>query len=259
MSIDRPVGKVARLPVKQSSPRPSAGAYDIDAEAEGRHSSMPWFRLFPSDWRSALQGLSLSHVAVYVHLTLLMLESEEPVREDHRRLARLLFSKVPTIEGAIDSLLSDRKITRVDGGLWSEIAEKEMRYRRQKSEKARRNVGQRGKKSQQKQQPDLTADHLSRSRSRSMDDLKDRPFAPTSAYEHEPVRKDARPSAASFDGYVVGQVVQSEEFGRVKITEVDGDAMNGVAESDGREMVILIEPEGLRFSADSWGFEDDIE
>lgn len=108
-----------------------------------------------------IQGLHLSHVAILVHLTLMMLEGERPVKADYKRLARLLYSKAATIESAVEQLLADGKLTKIDDGFWSDMAEKEMQFRRQKSDKARINVGKRIEKDQRKQRQNQSVDHLS--------------------------------------------------------------------------------------------------
>lgn len=109
-----------------------------------------------------IQGLHLSHVAILVHLTLMMLEGERPVKADYKRLARLLYSKAATIESAVEQLLADGKLTKNDDGFWSDMAEKEMQFRRQKSDKARINVGKRIEKDQRKQRRDKSTDDLVR-------------------------------------------------------------------------------------------------
>jgi hypothetical protein len=131
-----------------------------------------------------LQGMTLSQSAICVHLVLIMLESERPIARDYRRLARLFYTKVQTVERTVEELLDAGKMTVVDGGLWCDLADKELTNRRQKSAKAQTSVGERWEKTKQKQRTTDTDALLQVGRQiDSRDDQQDRPFAPPSAYE----------------------------------------------------------------------------
>nr|WP_272939091.1 MULTISPECIES: YdaU family protein [Sinorhizobium] len=99
---------------------------------------MPWIRFFPSDWLAGTRGMSAVETGVYITLIATMYERGEPIPEDHGRLARLCGSSNSAFAKAIETLIDEGKITRVDGGLWNDRVEKEQVYLSEKSEVARR-------------------------------------------------------------------------------------------------------------------------
>lgn len=97
-------------------------------------SKMPWIRFFPSDWLAGTRGMSAVETGVYITLIATMYERGEPIAEDHARLARLCGASNSAFRKALDTLVDEGKITRVDGGLWNDRVEKEQVYLSEKSE-----------------------------------------------------------------------------------------------------------------------------
>lgn len=97
-------------------------------------SKMPWIRFFPSDWLAGTRGMSAVETGVYITLIATMYERGEPIPEDHARLARLCGASNSSFAKAIDTLVDEGKITRVNGGLWNDRVEKEQVYLSEKSE-----------------------------------------------------------------------------------------------------------------------------
>jgi uncharacterized protein YdaU (DUF1376 family) len=232
------------IPMAKTEPqhdRP-AGAYGGE-ESRSARLNLPYFRLFPSEWRSMLQGLSLSQTAICVHLHLLMLESGRPVPEDTKRLAKLFYTRLDTFENALADLLGERKIVRTDDGLWSHLVDKEMTHRQQKSDKARAAADERNKKDKQNQRSGSADDHRDSLGSLgSMDDFfqKNRPCTPLESMEPtESLGRqrstfegcsegDARPTGASplrmpNRGYNVGDQIELEASGKWFIDSFEED------------------------------------
>lgn len=97
-------------------------------------SKMPWVRFFPSDWLGGTRGMSAVETGVYITLIATMYERGEPIPEDHSRLARLCGASNSAFKKALETLLDEGKITRVDAGLWNDRVEKEQVYLSEKSE-----------------------------------------------------------------------------------------------------------------------------
>lgn len=100
-------------------------------------SEMPWVRFFPSDWLGGTRGMSAAETGIYITLIASMYERGEPVPEEPARLARLCGASNSAFKTALESLISEGKIRRVEGGLWNDRVEKEGVYRAEKSEVAR--------------------------------------------------------------------------------------------------------------------------
>lgn len=95
---------------------------------------MPWIRFFPSDWLAGTRGMSAVETGVYITLIATMYERGEPIPEDHARLSRLCGASNSSFAKAIETLVDEGKIVRVDGGLWNDRVEKEQVYLSEKSE-----------------------------------------------------------------------------------------------------------------------------
>lgn len=95
---------------------------------------MPWVRFFASDWLAGTRGMSAAETGVYITLIATMYERQEPIPEDHSRLARLCGASNSVFKNALELLIDDEKIIRVDGGLWNNRVEKERVYLSEKSE-----------------------------------------------------------------------------------------------------------------------------
>lgn len=97
-------------------------------------SKMPWVRFFPSDWLGGTRGMSAVETGVYITLIATMYERNEPIVEDHARLARLCGASNSAFKKALETLLDEGKITRTERGLWNDRVEKEQVYLSEKSE-----------------------------------------------------------------------------------------------------------------------------
>lgn len=97
-------------------------------------SKMPWIRFFPSDWLAGTRGMSAVETGVYITLVATMYERGEPITEDHSRLARLCGASNSAFKTALNTLVDEGKIRRVEGGLWNDRVEKEQVYLSEKSE-----------------------------------------------------------------------------------------------------------------------------
>lgn len=100
-------------------------------------SDMPWVRFFPSDWLGGTRGMSAAETGIYITLIATMYERGEPVPEDIPRLARLCGASNSAFRTAVETLVSEGKLIRVDGGLWNERVGKESEIRAEKSEVGR--------------------------------------------------------------------------------------------------------------------------
>ena len=103
-------------------------------------SEMPWVRFFPSDWLAGTRGMSAVETGIYITLVATMYERGEPVPEDHKRLARLCGASNSAFKAALDTLIAEGKITRVDGGLWNNRVGRESEMRSEKSEVGRQSA-----------------------------------------------------------------------------------------------------------------------
>lgn len=119
-------------------------------------SKMPWIRFFPSDWLAGTRGMSAVETGVYITLIATMYERGEPIPEDHARLARLCGASNSSFAKAIETLVVEGKIVRVEGGLWNDRVEKEQVYLSEKSEVARRAGKISAEKRKQNQGEDAT-------------------------------------------------------------------------------------------------------
>jgi uncharacterized protein YdaU (DUF1376 family) len=95
---------------------------------------MPWVRFFPSDWLGGTRGMSAVETGVYITLIATMYERNEPIVEDHARLARLCGASNSAFKKALETLLDEGKIIRSPSGLWNDRVEKEQVYLSEKSE-----------------------------------------------------------------------------------------------------------------------------
>lgn len=114
-------------------------------------SKNPWIRFFPSDWLAGTRGMSAVETGVYITLIMSMYERGEPIPEDHARLARLCGASNSAFKAALETLISEGKIVRIEAGLWNERVEKEHVYLSEKSEVGFQAAKARWKKSKQNQ------------------------------------------------------------------------------------------------------------
>ena len=119
-------------------------------------SDFPWVRFFPSDWLAGTRGMSAVETGIYITLVATMYERGEPIPEDQARLARLCGASNSAFKKALDTLIDEGKVTRVDGGLWNDRVEKEKVYLSEKSEVARRAGKMSAEKRKQNQEGEAT-------------------------------------------------------------------------------------------------------
>ncbi|ALE03426.1 DUF1376 domain-containing protein [Bartonella ancashensis] len=87
-----------------------------------------WYRFFPSDWISETTGMKSYQISTYMMLMLLMYKKRQPIFDNACILARISGCSVKTFNEALDFLLSDEKIIRLeDGRLWSLEVEEELK------------------------------------------------------------------------------------------------------------------------------------
>ncbi|UNE54928.1 DUF1376 domain-containing protein [Bartonella machadoae] len=88
---------------------------------------LAWVRCFPSDWISDASGMTSHQISTYMMLVLLMYKKKEPIRENVSVLARISGCSVKAFNKALDFLLSDERLIRLeDGRLWSLQVEEEL-------------------------------------------------------------------------------------------------------------------------------------
>ncbi|KQY21012.1 hypothetical protein ASD32_06430 [Rhizobium sp. Root483D2] len=95
---------------------------------------MPWVRFFASDWLGGTRGMSAVETGIYITLVATMYERGDPIPEDHSRLARLCGASNSAFKKALDTLVGEGKILRLEAGLWNARVEKEQVYLSEKSE-----------------------------------------------------------------------------------------------------------------------------
>jgi uncharacterized protein YdaU (DUF1376 family) len=116
---------------------------------------MPWVRFFPSDWLAGTRGMSATETGVYITLVATMYERQEPIPEDHARLARLCGAPVATFRRTLEALIDEGKIVRLESGLWNKRVGEESEYRIEKSEAGSNAAAVRwGKKSNKNNAPE---------------------------------------------------------------------------------------------------------
>jgi uncharacterized protein YdaU (DUF1376 family) len=123
-------------------------------------SKMPWVRFFPSDWLGGTRGMSAVETGIYITLVATMYERGEPIPEDHSRLSRLCGASNSAFKTALDALVNEGKIIRVEGGLWNARVEKERVYLSEKSEVGLRAANARWGKKDKENNDDDDADAL---------------------------------------------------------------------------------------------------
>lgn len=123
-------------------------------------SDMPWIRFFPSDWLAGTRGMSAAETGIYITLIATMYERGEPVPEDHSRLARLCGASNSVFKKALETLIEEGKIERVEGGIWNNRVGKENAFRAEKSELGARAASARWDKKPNKNKADTDAPAL---------------------------------------------------------------------------------------------------
>ena len=92
---------------------------------------------YPSDWLAGTRGLSDVETGVYITLIARMYEMAGPIERDDARLSRLCGSKTKSsFAKALNYLIQEGKIQEVNGELFNERVQKEIKKVIEKSSKA---------------------------------------------------------------------------------------------------------------------------
>lgn len=97
----------------------------------------PWIRFFPSDWLAGTRGMTAAESGIYITLIAMMYERGGGVPNDPARLARLCGASNSAFRKALDTLLSEGKLTDEDGLLVNNRVVEELSYSREKQDLAR--------------------------------------------------------------------------------------------------------------------------
>tara|TARA_R110002126_G_scaffold63960_4_gene163993 strand:+ start:143 stop:946 length:804 start_codon:yes stop_codon:yes gene_type:complete len=93
---------------------------------------------YPSDWLAGTRGLTDAETGVYITLISRMYEMAAPIERDDDRLSRLCGCKSKaSFVKSLKHLLSEGKIIEVDGALFNERVQKEIKNTTEKSSKAK--------------------------------------------------------------------------------------------------------------------------
>lgn len=100
--------------------------------------SIVYIEFFPSDFLAGCRGLDAAETGVYITLLCRMYEMAGPIERDDERLSRLCGVKqVSTFVKILEYLISDGKVTELDGSISNDRVEKEVAKLVEKSEKAK--------------------------------------------------------------------------------------------------------------------------
>jgi uncharacterized protein YdaU (DUF1376 family) len=114
----------------------------------------PYIPFYFSDWIGGTAMLSASERGIYISLIAMMYETEQPIKMDRRRLARLCGSPVRQLDDAVEMLLNmPGKLVMKDGGLWQERVSEELKKRTHLREVNAQNAASRWEKPVKKQRP----------------------------------------------------------------------------------------------------------
>jgi len=129
---------------------------------DNRDCKRPYVRFFASDWLAGTRGMRAAEIGVYITLIALMYERCEPLPENHRRLARQCGCDTSGFKKALQSLVEERKIIRVEGGIWNERVQREFDFRGRKSQDAKEAANARWRKNNGNNSPEMRT-HTERS------------------------------------------------------------------------------------------------
>lgn len=112
---------------------------------------MTWFRLDPTRWLTDVRWMSPTTSHAYTIITMLALEHEAPLPEDHRRLAKYAGMAPSTFKKALSELIEDGIVWRANGdGLMTDYVAQEIEFREQKRGKSKKAAGARWGKNDEK-------------------------------------------------------------------------------------------------------------
>ena len=116
-------------------------------------SDSPFVHFYPSDWLAGTRGLTAAETGVYITLIAMMYESEGPIPDDRKRLARLCGATQSAFNSALEGLIETGKITHDERGFFNRRVEIEIEKRSEKRAAAIASANARWQKSVKKQEP----------------------------------------------------------------------------------------------------------
>jgi len=122
-----------------------------------KEQKQPYVRFFASDWLGGTRGMKAAEVGIYITLIAMMYERCEPLPEDHKKLSRQCGCGSAAFAKALEMLVDDGKVTRLDEGLWNNRVEKEFKWREKNSQQSSDAANERWKKSNKNKGDDMQA------------------------------------------------------------------------------------------------------
>ena len=110
----------------------------------------PWIKWYPSDFLNGISDLSPHEIAVYTVILCRIYDEDGPIRDDVQKIARRCNMRLPECEKAIQMLVEDGKLSRADGYLDNERAQKERTKRTRKRQQSASNAAQRWQEGSEK-------------------------------------------------------------------------------------------------------------
>jgi len=121
--------------------------------------SITHIAFYPSDWLAGTRGLTAEETGIYITLISRMYEMAGPIERDDNRLSRLCGTKSKAaFVKALKYLIEEGKIIIVDGCLFNERVEKEIKNTTEKSSKAKAAAQSRWDKKSNKNNAGINAD-----------------------------------------------------------------------------------------------------
>ena len=93
----------------------------------------PYFRMFPSDFLHGTYDLTPYECTVLTKVIMLIYDKRAPIPNDPVRIARQCNMRLPQCREAINSLIEMKKLILVEGKLFNERCEREIRNTLKKS------------------------------------------------------------------------------------------------------------------------------
>lgn len=192
-----------------------AGKYSLDVQNANPSAPPPWIRLFVADFITMTRDLRAVEVGIFIQLVAHMHQRGEPIGEDHSRLARLCGADARTFTKTLAMFLADGRIVRKDGGLWSDLVQKEIEHRKNVSDVRSKNARQRWEKDQENQRSEYAKAYRD-SESRGIEVREGN--NPRQDYSHS-----SDPHRAS--SQVVGETLRSAPDGAPRVSYTKGESI----------------------------------
>lgn len=111
----------------------------------------PWFRFNATEFLTSTRTMKPADVGVFIVLIALMHDRGEPLFFDAARLSRYCNTTKAAFGKTVERLVADGLVTVEGGKIWSEIIQREIDFREEKSEKAKSSAHKRHRKIEQNQ------------------------------------------------------------------------------------------------------------